>query len=243
MMSPRQVRWAGLMTIRLFELAAADTNRRFSPYCWRSRLALAHKALDVDTIPWRFTEKDAIAKSGQGRVPVLFDMDRVVSDSWTIAEYLEDNYSERPSLFGGPQARSLTRFINAWVDSVVNAALIRVLLTDIYAHLHEKDREYFRASREKRFGMSLEQVSADRATSVIRIRESLDPARTVLAKQPYVAGKIPLYADYILFGSFMWARSISSFQLLSHDDPIYAWRERMLDLFDGLGRRAPGYAT
>jgi glutathione S-transferase len=43
-----------------------------------------------DTIPCRFNEKNAIAFSGQDRVPVLRDGDQVVSDSWTIAIYLED---------------------------------------------------------------------------------------------------------------------------------------------------------
>ena len=46
---------------RLFELCGADDDLRFSPYCWRTRLALAHKGLPVETIAWRFTEKDAIA--------------------------------------------------------------------------------------------------------------------------------------------------------------------------------------
>jgi Glutathione S-transferase, N-terminal domain len=129
------------MTIMLFELAGAEPDRRFSPYCWRSKMALAHKGLPVETIAWRFTDKDAIAKSGQGRVPVLLDGDRVVSDSWTIAEYLEDTYPTRPSLFGGAKARRVTRFVNCWADAVVNAALARILLIDIYAHLHDFTRQ------------------------------------------------------------------------------------------------------
>jgi hypothetical protein len=89
-----------MVTIRLFDLAGAGSNRRFSPYCWHTKLALAHKGLTVEAIPWHFTDKDAIAMSGQGRVPVLLDGDKVVSDSWTIAEYLEDAYPDRPSLIG-----------------------------------------------------------------------------------------------------------------------------------------------
>jgi glutathione S-transferase len=227
--------------MRLFDLAGAEPNCRFSPYCWRTKLALAHKGLTVDTIPWRFTDTAAIAISGQGRVPVLLDGEKVVSDSWAIAEYLEDTYPDRPSLFGTADARRLSRFINCWADATVNPALARLLLTDIYAHLHEKDRRYFRDSREKRFGMLLEQVSADRDTKVVAFRESLEPARTILKAQSYISGDRPLYADYILLGSFMWARSISSFQVLTSDDPIYSWRERMLDGLDGLARKAPGY--
>ncbi len=227
--------------MKMFDLAGAEPDRRFSPYCWRTKLALAHKGLAVEALPWRFTEKDAIAVSGQGKVPVLIDDGKVLWDSWTIAEYLEDTYPHLPSLFGAAQARSVTRFVNCWTDMVVNGALAPLLVTDIFAHLHEKDRPYFRESREKRFGKTLEQVSADRDTAVIGFRRSLEPARMVLVAQPYLAGSRPLYADYILFGSFLWARGISNFRLLTADDPIHAWRERMLDVFDGLGRKAPGY--
>ena len=37
--------------IRMYDLAGADPARRFSPYCWRIRMALAHKNLSVETIP------------------------------------------------------------------------------------------------------------------------------------------------------------------------------------------------
>ena len=36
----------------------------------------------------------------------------------------------------------------------------------------------------------------------------------------------------------MWPRTVSPFELLEADDPVYAWRERMLDLFDGMARKA-----
>ncbi len=40
-------------------------------------MALAHKGLDVESIPWRFTEKDAVARYGSEKVPVLLDGDTV----------------------------------------------------------------------------------------------------------------------------------------------------------------------
>jgi glutathione S-transferase len=76
--------------LQQYDLAGAEMERRSSPYCWRTKVALMHKGLPFDTIPWRFNEKNAIAFSGQDRVPVLRDGDQVVSDSWTIAIYLED---------------------------------------------------------------------------------------------------------------------------------------------------------
>ena len=41
--------------IKLYDLAAAEDDRRFSPYCWRTKMALKHKGLEFETVPWRFT--------------------------------------------------------------------------------------------------------------------------------------------------------------------------------------------
>lgn len=228
------------MTIRLYDLAGEDPDRRFSPYCWRIRMALAHKGLDVETVPWRFTEKEAIAFSGQGRVPVIVDGDRTVHDSWKIAEYLEEAYPDRPLLFpGGPGA---ARFVNAWADTIQLPGMIRLIVADIEAHLHPKDKDYFRRTREKRLGAALEEIQADREERVKEFRSLLEPVRSTVSAQPYLSGDAPAYPDYIVFGAFQWARAISAFRLLLPDDPVAAWRDRMLDLFGGLARRAKGYS-
>ncbi len=38
--------------IRLWELAAVDSQHVFSPSCWRSRLAMLHKGLEYESVPW-----------------------------------------------------------------------------------------------------------------------------------------------------------------------------------------------
>ncbi|HYL34128.1 MAG TPA: glutathione S-transferase family protein [Stellaceae bacterium] len=229
--------------LKLFDLAGADDNVRFSPYCWRVKLALTHKRLPVETIPWRFTEKDRIAQSGQGRVPVLVDGDKWIADSWTIAEYLEDTYPDRPSLFGGGAGRALSRFYVGWADTILQPAMARLIVRDILDRLHAKDRAYFRQSREERYGKTLEEVVADREKSLPAFRAKLAPLRTVFHAQPFLGGAVPLHADYIVFGSFQWARATSAFELLASDDVVHAWRERMLDLYGGLARKAPAEAA
>jgi glutathione S-transferase len=228
------------MALLLYDLAGAEADRRFSPYCWRTRMALAHKELSVETIPWRFTEKEAIAKSGQPRVPVLVDGDRWIADSWTIAAYLEDTYPERPGLFGGAAGRALSRFHSTFADTLVSS-IFRLIALDILRHVHDKDCAYFRSSREDRVGMTLEAFVADRDTRVSTFRDSLAPLRLTLRMQPFLGGDRPLYADYAVFGPFQWARCTSPFALLAANDPIRLWRDRLLDAFNGLARVAPGY--
>jgi len=227
--------------LKLFDLAGAEDDRRFSPYCWRVKLALAHKGLAAEIMPWRFTEKDRIAASGQGRVPVLVDGDKWIADSWTIACYLEDAYPDRPSLFGGGAGRALSCFYVGWTDGVLQATMIRLVVRDILDHVHPKDREYFRRSREQRFGQTLEAFVADRDRYLDLFRQSLAPLRSTLQAQRFLGGETPLYADYIVFGAFQWVRCISDYGVLAEDDPIAAWRGRMLDLFDGMAGKAKGY--
>jgi glutathione S-transferase len=228
------------MTLRLYDLAGAEPERRFSPYCWRIRLALAHKKLAVETIPWRFTEKAQIAASGQIFVPVLVDGDRWIADSWNIANYLEDTFPAGPSLFAGPVGRSLTRFYSSFADGLVSAIFPFIAL-DILHHVADKDRDYFRTTREKRIGTTLEAFVADRDSKLAAFRASLTPLRNVLKAQPFFGGEQPLYADFVIFGPFQWARCISAFVLLEPADPVRLWRDRLLDGFGGLARAAPAY--
>ncbi len=229
------------MAITLYDLAGAEADRRFSPFCWRIRMALAHKDLPVETVAWRFSEKEALAPSGQGRVPVIVDNGRWVNDSWVIANYLEETYPERPLLFGGSAARAVTRFVQGWTDTVLHVGLIRCVVLDIWRHVDEKDKAYFRKTREERFGATLEAAQSGREERLPAVRQSLQPLRNLLEAQAFIGGEKPLYADYIVFGAFQWVRCISPFKLLERDDPVFAWRERMLDLFGHMAREAKGY--
>jgi glutathione S-transferase len=229
------------MTRQLFELVGTDEDRPFSPFCWRTRMALAHKGLEITSVPWRFTEREAILPHNSEKVPVLIDGEHKVSDSWAIATYLEDRYPDRPSLFGGDGGRAMGRMLNWWGDTVVIAGMFPMIVADIHSHLPPADQVYFRQSREARFGKTLEEVSADREQRVAGFRKSLDPMRLTLKTQPFLGGAAPNYADYIVFGGFQWARAISAFPLLEKNDAIYTWREKLLDAFGGMARRSAGY--
>jgi glutathione S-transferase len=230
------------MTLQLHDLAGQDDARRISPFCWRVRLALAHKGLPVETLPWRMVEKDAIAVSGQGKVPVLRDGAVVVSDSWAIFEYLDDSYADRPALFaGGVAARPAYGLIRSWADGELLPLVARTIMVEFFDHLHEMDRAFFRETREAMFGTTIEKLCLGREDRVVDFRARLAPLRRQLGEAPFAAGSAPGLADYIIFSIFMWSRSVSDFALVERDDPVAGWVERMLDAHDGLARSAPGY--
>ncbi len=225
------------MARQLYELCGRDPELVFSPYCWRARMALAHKGLGFTSIPWRFTEGANLDFAKHDKVPVLVDGAAVVPDSWAIAQHLDAAYPETPALLHGRPASY--RFIAAWAESVISAGLARLIVSDIPALLDDADRAYFVESREQRFGRPLAQVTADREAQLPAFRASLQPLRMVVKTELYLGGEEPDYADYAVFGSFMWARCVSPLRVLAADDSVFAWQERMLDLHGGVARNAP----
>jgi glutathione S-transferase len=219
------------MTRLLYELAAADPDLRFSPFCWRTKLALAHKNLSYETVPWRFTEKEAIAFSGQTKVPVLVDGDNVIADSEAIAAYLDDTYPNEPPLYGEPPAPALTLFVRSWTETRLQPALLRILAPDIFARLDERDKDYFRTTREERLGCTLEELAARRAEHVAAFESVLTPLLTLLSQQDFIAGDAPGYADHIVFGALQWAKLTSSTPLFAEDSTIAIWMAAVLETY------------
>jgi glutathione S-transferase len=228
-------------TIEMYDLAGKEDDRRISPFCWRIRLALAHKGLLVRSIPWRLTEKDVIGRFGATSVPVIVDHGQAVSDSWEIAVYLDKKYPSRP-LFDSPQAKAYAFWFHNWTERSLHPLIVPLILEEVLLHLHEKDLAFFRLSRERAFGKPLEAVMDRTEVAFGRLEKALSPTRRTLAQNPFLAGEQPAYADYTLFGAFQWARCCSSQNLIrSKSDPIQAWLARMLDLYDGLARNTIGY--
>jgi glutathione S-transferase len=225
--------------ITLYDLVFQE-DRRPSPFCWRAKFALKHKGLDWRDEPTGFTEKHKIAFAQSQTVPVIHDGPKVVKDSWAIAGHLDQAYPDKP-LFENDMALAYAHFTSGWVDTAVQPALFPIVVGDLYDRVRPVDQPYFQESRGKRLGTTdfAGFQSQAREKGLPALRAVLEPARRMLKDQPFLAGHHPAYPDYALIGAFLWARTVSFLTLLESDDPIYAWRERMLDLYDGMGRKAP----
>lgn len=224
------------MAIVLYDLVGQD-DRRFSSNCCKTRLALAHKGLACETVPTRFCDISSIGDGSFPTIPVIQDGERWVCDSWDIAEYLEETYADRPSIFGGPTGRAYARFVARWCESRTHPMVFTMIVHDIYQRLDPADQPYFRESRTKRLGRPIEEAPLSREERLPEFRARLEPLRRVVAEQPFLGGEAPLYADYLAMASFIWAKKMSPFALLETGDPVHGWVHRCLDLYDGLLRQ------
>eukprot|EP01035_Chromulina_nebulosa_P016365 gene16365-21689_t len=102
------------MSRLLYALCGADADCRFSPHVWKVVMALGHKGLDFEEVPTPFTAIPALEDGFSPTVPLLNDGGHLVRDSFDIALYLEDRYSEAPSLFRGEGGKALSRGIEGY---------------------------------------------------------------------------------------------------------------------------------
>ncbi len=229
-----------MAAIALYDLVGAD-DRRFSSHCWRIRPALAHKGLDFETVPTPFTGIPAIGDGSFPTLPVIRDGETWVCDSGVIAAYLEATYPDRPSLFGGSAGQALTQFVSHWWRGRMHLFVMPMILQDIHSHLVPEDQDWFAESRKKRFGKSIAELAEGREERRVEFRTRLEPLRQMLGGQPFLGGETALYADYLVMGTFIWARKMSPFALVEAGDPVHDWMNRCLDLYDGMARSGPGF--
>lgn len=224
------------MTVQLYDLALADIDVRPSPYCWLAKFALLHKGVKFETVPLRFAEKHNYPDPDHATLPVLKDDDQIICDSANIIAHLEKRYSESPLTVSDGE-RAAVEFYKAWMSAHLFPALGPMMFLRVHAAAHESDKEYFRTTREKRFGKTLEEVAMTPGARE-KTEAALQTLAAPLVRHKYLGGDTPNLSDYTVFGVFMWQRTVTGETLYETPQAVGAWIERMLDLFDGYGRKA-----
>lgn len=229
------------MALTFYERVGFE-GRRPSPFSWRIRYALAHKGIAFEVHPVRFADVEIIRQlSGQHLTPIIDDNGKVTHETWDIATYLEDRFPDRPSLFGSTAGQGMAKFINVWADTQLARLVRLVIYADFPAVLDPGDRAYFRSTRERDLGMTLEEACANQESKFEVFRQACDPIERTLATQPFLCGSAPAYADYVVFSVFQWARLGSPKEVITAGSSLAQWRERMIALYDNLADRFPAY--
>ena len=172
---------------------------------------------DIDSVAKRIGAPHTfVRRSGQPlyTVPILRDttLDRSIAGSLQIALDLEHRYPNSPKLFPPGMEGIITDFDNKFTRSV-GGALAPLLLSRIWAQLRDGSKDYFRTSRERMYGETLEALSAPGAATAARwaaVREALEPfARDADAcgeSDILLFGERETYADVVAACWLGWAR-------------------------------------
>ncbi len=222
--------------MKLYDLALADIDVRPSPWCWLAKFAMLHKGVAFETEPVRFADKTHYPDPEHGRVPILVTGEETITDSARIIAWLEKNVAGEPFTTTGAE-RAASDFYQAWLGARIYPFLGPMLFVKVWSHAHEDDKDYFRDTREKKFGKTLEELAATSGLTE-NLEASLQTLAAPLARHKFLGGDKPFVADYQVMSAFMWQRSVTLKPLYEAPQAVEAWKERMLDLFDGYGRKA-----
>lgn len=212
----------------LFELAGKDTSQRFSPHCWKSHLALNHKGIHFDSQPVQYHQySEKLNFTDYSLLPVLKDGEKVITDSWDIACYLEEHYPGEP-LFNNESEKQAAKSMNQYCDTTLAKLIRPLVLMDIFQLIADEDKAYFRESREKKLDMTLEQFSANASESLIQLKKELSNIEKTLERQPFLGGEAPRYTDICLLSMFMWVACVNDTPFLKDNNHLKKWYQCML---------------
>ena len=219
------------MPILFYDLVGKDITRPFSPHCWKTKMTLRHLDIDYQTIPTRFTEISSIEGGNFRSLPTIRDDEVIMQDSFEIARH----YASGKPLLGGGDGEAMVRFVESWSQSQLHTWIGKWAMLDIHNLLNSEDQAYFRTSREKMIGQTLEKFTSDREDKIDELVARLLPMKLTLRHHLFIGGDVANFADYIVFGAFQWLRVVSSLQMIPPQHPIMDWFKRCQDLHDGLG--------
>lgn len=222
--------------MKLYDLALADVDVRPSPFCWLAKFALLHKGVEFETVPVPFADKSVYPDPEHARVPILVTGEETITDSARIIAWLEKNIAGAPFVETDAE-RAAVDFYLAWMGAQIFPNLAGMLMLRIWTKARDDDKEYFRKTREERFGKTLEELAATPGLKDT-IEKALPTLAAPLARHKFLGGETANLADYQVMSAFMWQRSVTLDALYETPQAVDAWQERMLDLFDGYARKA-----
>ena len=106
---------------------------RHSPYCLKVRIALAAKKLEYRTIEITpaIGQIEIFQKTGQKKLPVLFDKETTIHDSSSIIRHLEKIEIEPKLIPEGLKEASQAEIIENWADTTLANSIKNVFLEEL----------------------------------------------------------------------------------------------------------------
>ncbi|KAF9564189.1 hypothetical protein CPC08DRAFT_272712 [Agrocybe pediades] len=218
------------MTIILYDIPSKLPIKAWSPNTWKTRFCLNYKGLPYRT-EWveypdiaEHAKKHGLKPTGEKNpwdggpyysLPAIHDEATgiYISDSWLIAEYLEKQYPDTPSVFPN-NTKGLQEALGNTYDSLLDP-LWNFILPLTAGRLNPRSEEYFIRTRSLAFGKPLAEVlpTGEQATTEwAQIKEIMNKVDGWFAKTddkgPFILGDVISWADFEIAGNKIWMKVI-----------------------------------
>ncbi|EPQ53556.1 hypothetical protein GLOTRDRAFT_63138 [Gloeophyllum trabeum ATCC 11539] len=193
--------------------------RPWSPHAFIVRMILNYKGVPYETIYISFPDiRPTIQKLDpnheQYTIPFLVDHYKRVTvvDSVEIAGYLEAQCPMTPSVLPGGIQPLCSFWYKDFLHPKVLVPMLKLLLAPVCnGVLDHRGAEYWRRTREKRFGMRLEEMAGTEERWT-QLWETIDPELQRIGralrsnKHCYLLGSTPSYPDFSFCAALAWAQ-------------------------------------
>ncbi|KAF8527802.1 hypothetical protein JB92DRAFT_2865298 [Gautieria morchelliformis] len=215
--------------ITLYDAPSDFNGKAWSANMWKARYALNYKGVPYKTVWLEYPEIEPTMRSIGAAptrkkpdgsplytLPVIVDPSRtapsggptVVSESFHIAEYLDETYPtpSTGALFP-PGTKALQQLFYDHFYKNVAMVTIPMALPELFKHLNEGSRPYWRLTREAMLGGKLEEVCAKSSEKWNGVWDELEKAFGVLAAlldkngkdgNTLVMGTHPTFSDFVI---------------------------------------------
>ncbi|KAL1734091.1 hypothetical protein EV714DRAFT_281225 [Schizophyllum commune] len=148
-------------------------------------------------------------------LPVISDPStgKVISDGPKIAKYLDDTYPDTPKLYP-PGTEATQKDAMAQLFGKAAPALRPMVVPCVVHILGEGSKPYFRATREKALGCTLEEKIPKGEDRKVRLEQGREAFEAFLGRfedeggkeTPFLLGESPCFADFSVAGFLQWIR-------------------------------------
>ncbi|WVQ81667.1 hypothetical protein IAT38_003792 [Cryptococcus sp. DSM 104549] len=217
--------------ITLYGLAKRrdHTEPNWSAFVWKTKVDLAILGVPYTSVDKSFHqikyELPEVFGTPTVMVPTIKVGEEYITDSWTIAEWLESKYATpEKSLFGSAEGKAFARFTEIWADTTLAAELRPLVMPLVYSVLDDESAAYFLRTKfgdDKPRLLSLRDKLSDPeyvAAHWASVRKQIKTVESLLAKHKaagkklWLTGEAPTHADANVFGWYAFTRLSEDFR-------------------------------
>jgi glutathione S-transferase len=138
-----------------------------------------------------------------------------ITDSWTIATFLEERHPEPPAFPNGSLEEQTK--LGLMARGAILAPLLLPLMRNSFWTINEASRPYFRETKERYLGKKMEEMCPGgelRTTLEIAKMRSEEFLKSFPSDAgPYLYGENVTYLDFVVASIFLWLKSVAEEEL------------------------------
>ncbi|KAI8807071.1 hypothetical protein BJ742DRAFT_814322 [Cladochytrium replicatum] len=223
--------------MKLYELvpdfSSPDRTIFMGPNGWKVHLSLLRKGIpfEIVEVTWLQLSTEITAKRGGKKATspaIELEDGTIICDSYRIAEYLEEQYPDRPSLFTGTSdqfatdadrenATRLGKAYSRLIDTGLGnsdpqwAVWYDIIFPHIVNRIPEgPNKDYFTSEARLGAGVFKKQMERPQKEDLVTLaKANVAPIIATLKERPgeFLQGKEPGFVDFVVFGRYAMCRN------------------------------------